>query len=358
VSVMVNTDSTYSVLFFSRGKGRGHAIPDSSVARILMKMRPDISIQFVSYSLGASTLREQGWPVVDLGLPEDNPLWETTRLIVQLFRQGKPQFVISHEEPCVLPVSKAFGVRAVYLTDWLPKLDSTQMEAICFAESVIFLDDPGYYDVPEALKGNIDYVGPLLQPMNEQRYDKLSARIALGFSADEKLILGLPGGAIQHSETRAPIFDLVQNAFEMLPLYGKRLIWVVGDPDYAPLCQKAAAFPNILIRKPHMGSLATMQAADVIVTKANRITVLESEALGIPSISISHGNNRIDDYRVGRIRSNTAFRARALDVATLSASFLNALNIRDSLVGNADAISGKRATRVGELILERFSSPP
>jgi len=61
------------LLFFSRGKGRGHAVPDAAIARELVALSPGVEIHFISYSVGATTLRDLGWNVVDLGLPEDPP---------------------------------------------------------------------------------------------------------------------------------------------------------------------------------------------------------------------------------------------------------------------------------------------
>jgi hypothetical protein len=58
-------------------------------------------------------------------------------------------------------------------------------------------------------------------------------------------------------------------------------------------------------------------ASDLIITKGNRNTLFESHALGRPSISISFGLNPIDDYRVLRIPSNTALRARGLTAHSL-----------------------------------------
>ena len=57
------------------------------------------------------------------------------------------------ESCCVLPLSKAFGLRVVFLTDWFANPDSIRMQALKYAEQVIFLDDPGIYDEPPYLSG-------------------------------------------------------------------------------------------------------------------------------------------------------------------------------------------------------------
>jgi hypothetical protein len=44
-----------------------------------------------------------------------------------------------------------------------------------------------------------------------------------------------------------------------------------------------------------------MVACDVAVTKANRKTLLELHHLGIPSVTLSHGSNPIDELRASRL---------------------------------------------------------
>ena len=44
-----------STLFFSRGRGRGHAIPDLEIVRELAQITDAITVQFVSYATGAAT---------------------------------------------------------------------------------------------------------------------------------------------------------------------------------------------------------------------------------------------------------------------------------------------------------------
>ena len=48
------------VLFFSRGKGRGHAVPDAAIASDLVGREPDVKITFASYGMGAATLKSLG----------------------------------------------------------------------------------------------------------------------------------------------------------------------------------------------------------------------------------------------------------------------------------------------------------
>jgi hypothetical protein len=46
------------VLFFTRGRGSGHAIPDIEITNELLGLRMDVEVRFVSYASGARTLSE------------------------------------------------------------------------------------------------------------------------------------------------------------------------------------------------------------------------------------------------------------------------------------------------------------
>lgn len=315
------------IVFFSRGKGRGHAIPDAAIARELLALDPNVEIAFVSYSVGAQTLRELGHGVADLNLPEDNPTWETIVRVGQLLRvlheQAPDMLVVSHEEFCALPVAKQFGLRTVFLTDWFLPAETEPMKCLQYADEIVFMDEPGIYDEPQYLSGKVSYVGPVLRDLQPRAQDRAERRAAWGVANDAAVILVSPGGAGMHSEARAPICDLVLAAFELLDFPEKRLVWVAGQPDYEIVSQKFASRPDALLLKPHYDFTPTVLAADVVMTKGNRLPLFESEALGIPSISISFGHNSIDDYRVNRIHSNCALRARGLTPPFL-AHYLNA----------------------------------
>jgi hypothetical protein len=342
-----------NILFFSRGRGRGHALPDSALATSLKRIDPTLSIQFVSYAVGAKTLQAKGWPVIDLGLPERGPMWDVVASTAALLRNSNAGFVISHEEMAVLPISRAFGLPNLFMSDWLPKIGSRAMQSLSFADSVILLDEPGYYELPDFLANKISYAGTLLQPMACCQTDRKLLRVPLNVSKDHKLITVVPGGSDLHSEARAPIATLVLQAFSQLPMTPTALVWVVDEPDFSRLGNLATAYPNVTVRKPDDKPLQLMRASDLVLTKGNRMTVLECYALGIPSISLSYGINRIDDYRIARVRSNIAFRVLGLDAVTLTRAMTDAL--RGGLqVPRYAEIGEEQTRRVSNLILSRF----
>jgi hypothetical protein len=46
------------VIFFSRGRGHGHATPDVAIADQLARVLPEIDLKFVSYGIGEATFHE------------------------------------------------------------------------------------------------------------------------------------------------------------------------------------------------------------------------------------------------------------------------------------------------------------
>src|SRR4051794_15876315 len=86
------------VLFFSRGRGHGHAIPDMEIASSLLKQAPGLQIRFVSYATGARTFRERGEEVIDVKLSETPSFTDTILAFHTVLQNESPDAIISHEE--------------------------------------------------------------------------------------------------------------------------------------------------------------------------------------------------------------------------------------------------------------------
>lgn len=140
-----------------------------------------------------------------------------------------------------------------------------------------------------------------------------------GIPADAKVVLVSPGGSDIHSEARAPILDLLLGAFDLLDSTPKYLVWVASGADHSLIAHKCADRLDIILTQPHYDFGPPIAASDVVITKGNRLPLFECEVLNIPSISISHGHNAVDDYRVSRITTNIALRARGLTKRVLAA---------------------------------------
>ena len=297
------------LLFFSRGRGRGHAIPDMAIMEAVRAIHDKLVYQFVSYGTGASTLSEFGYAVVDLQLPDENPFFETLIASFKVISRLSPNVVVSHEEFGAVLAAKIHGTPAIFLTDWFANENHIAMQALAYAEVVIFLGERGVFDEPAFLKDKVIYAGPCIRDFKYHIGDRERARREMGIGGDITVVSVLPGGWA--TEQRAPIFDLLAPAFHRLEKARKLLCWVAGD-EFDTLADRTKGVPDILVLKKHWPIEQLMVASDLVVTKGNRVTIMEASALGLPSISLSHGLNPVEDFIVPRIKSNLALRVKGL----------------------------------------------
>ena len=164
------------ILFFTRGRGRGHAIPDIAIMRELEQLRPDIQVRFVSYGTGALTLAAHGIPCVDLQLPDQNSIAATTVLAGRVMGALAPDLVVAHEEFSAMPVAKIFGLPTVMITDFFTTPGMLSMESLWYADRVLFLARRGLHAEPPSVRGKVRYLGPTLRKFLYRRGDRRRAR--------------------------------------------------------------------------------------------------------------------------------------------------------------------------------------
>jgi hypothetical protein len=309
------------LLFFSRGRGRGHAIPDMAIGTELARLCPRLDIRFVSYGTGASTFSEFGHQVIPLGVPEANSFLETLVRASALISGVRPKIILSHEELAILPAARIHGISSLFITDWFPsqRYVTVADDPHSYTDQIVFMQDRGLFDEPPSQAGKIDYIGPVGRPMAYTKADFARARQELGISQDAKVITVIPGAWA--TEERAPLAALVVEAFDALRLTNKRLLWVAGA-DYEALQARFANNGDILVIRSCWPIEQVMVASDLAITKNNRGTIFDLASLGVPSLSISYGLNPIDDIIVPRIQTNRALRARGVDSEHL-ASLMN-----------------------------------
>jgi UDP-N-acetylglucosamine:LPS N-acetylglucosamine transferase len=308
----MGADSRRAVLFFSRGRGRGHAIPDIAIAAELPEA---IDVRFVSYATGAETLKQAGLPLVDLGLGEENDFFQTMIAAAQVISSARPEVVVSHEEFSALPAAALAGVPAIFVNEWLPAPGSVAADCLAYAASIVLIGFPGVFPVPPSVRAKPVCIGPMVRKMKYTLSDRSRARKELGLADDATVLSVIPGA---WTEERAPILDLVVPAFEGLKTdHGKLLVWVART-DHDRVRKAAEGRDGVTVTDETPVIERLMVASDVVITKGNRVTILESASLGVPSISLSYGLNPVDDTIVARIPSNTALHAKAVDSQFLS----------------------------------------
>ena len=311
------------MLFFSRGRGKGHAIPDIAIAGELRKYRPGIRLQFVSYAIGHEVLASAGEPVIDLDLPEANSPFETLVKAARLIRDLRPRLVVSHEELAVLPAAAVCERQAVFLSHWFPPALNPATETLRFATEVLFMQRPGLFAEPGEVAGRVRYLGPLVRRLEYGPDDRNRAREELDVPPADKLILVLPGSP---PEALTPIRALVLQAFQTLPHATKRLIWVAGK-DAREIAACTNGHPQITVVESDSRLDRLMTACDVVITKGTYNIGCELAALGIRSVSISHGRNPIDDIYARASVTNKALYAQETTVSELVLHLNDAMNV-------------------------------
>jgi len=341
------------ILFFSRGRGYGHAIPDMAIADQLLGLQGDLDVRFASYGSGAQALHEHGWAVVDLDMPDANRLCPTIVKTGQVMREMQPCTVISHEEFTVLPVAKIFELPTIFITEWFSDPNDDMMQSLSYADQVIVTEDEGVFDEPPNVQGRVSYVGPVLRSFSYLRADRSRARKELGFPQHAIILLAIPGGWA--TEEKEPVSDVVLRAYDALRAPAKLLVWLAGA-DYENLAQRCAGRDDIIVKERDWQVDRLMVASDLAITKANRITIRELSAVGIPSISISHGLNPIDDTLIARIPTNVALDARTLSHKLLVNSMLDALRDGAGVASTPAPTQSAAALLAAQRIADRIAA--
>jgi UDP-N-acetylglucosamine:LPS N-acetylglucosamine transferase len=206
--------------------------------------------------------------------------------------------VISHEEYATAPAARVFGIPVLFITDYFLPPHRIWMQSLAYADRIIVIDEPGHFNPPSFLRERIVYSGLFVRRVMYDRTYRASARTRMGIPYDASVIMVLPGSWF--TETRAPIFELVRNAFERIPAVSKLLIWIAGG-DYAELATKTLGLSDIRVQRSGGDVDLWMALCDLAITKGTRKTSPELGALGTPFIILSPCLNPIDDRRVRAI---------------------------------------------------------
>jgi len=310
------------VFFFARGHGRAHAIRAMEVATDIEALGSNASFTFVSYGTGAETFRAHGKEALDLGISEASSIWAILVAAGRHLGVERPDLVVSCEEFAVLPAAKMMRIPAIFMGEWFISPRSPLMQALVHADEIIFTEDPGIFEEPPYVKGKVFYSGPLLRKFKYLGRDRERARQDLRLPVDATVIAVLPGDWA--TEENEPIGHVLIPAFDSLRAPGKIIVWV-GGRDHELVARRFGGRPDVIIKQNDQEMDRLTVASDFAVTKGNSTTVKELAALGIPSISISHGRNPVDDTYLRRIASNRFLEASLLSPAELLACMRDCL---------------------------------
>jgi hypothetical protein len=303
------------ILFFSRGRGRGHAIPDAEIVRSLTAFREDIDVRIASYGAGAATFEQLGMPLIDLGLPEAGSIVEMSVLAGKLIGWLNPDLVVSHEEFAALPAAKIFDRRTVFLTDWLIEQEYYSMAALKFADQILFLGPRGIFDEPPWVSDKIRYLGPLLRQFRFAAGDRDRARAELGISLEAWVLSVFPGS---WREANTPILDPVIEAFDALDYPEKILVWLAGaDCEHVKARLAGRSDSRVLEYDWQIDRL--MVASNAAITKTNRKAVFELQYLQVATVAISFELNPADDRAAAALPNVSRVRGKGLNGDFLAA---------------------------------------
>lgn len=339
------------VIFFSRGFGRGHAIPDLAILEALGKIAPQVRVCLCSYGSGLQTIRQAGQPAFDLDLPELCTEWQVVARAGQFLRRTSPRLVIGHEEFGAIPAARIFGLPTAFITHWFGPEKIPSMQALAGVDRILFIEAPGHFPEPHFLQGRIDYVGSVLRRFRFLPSDRKQLRKELNVACDETIVTCFLGS---WGEEKSPVCDLILEAFQGLPRERKRLIWVASR-DFAIVAEKCSGKEDVTVLEWLEEPERIMIASDLAITKGTYNVGKELEAIGVPSISLSHGRNPIDDHYSRCLSNNTFLYADETSPRTLI-SHMEALLQRGPGKARSDVMDGSGAVRAAEWLIHLLSS--
>lgn len=306
--------SAIRVAFCSRGRGRGHAVPDMAILDEWRKVNHRINPCWISYGTGAATLRACGREVIDLNLSDKNPFLETLIRLTPVLASVRPDLVISHEEFAAVVSAQLLGIPALCITDYFLKPEHLWMQALQYADEIIFIDEPGHFDAPTFLEPKVFYTGVFSRLSEASLCPKGLARKHLGIPEDTAVLIVFSGN---WSENQVPVADLVFSAFEKLPFRRKIMRWFAGS-DANELKRRLPSTHGIDVVEFEPQIEPWLSACDVAITKGTRKIAIELWCCGILSISLSPCLNSIDDVRIGAVNSDIHLEARETDPSLLA----------------------------------------
>ena len=296
------------VLYFSRGRGFGHAIGDIEVIRELKKRDENLDISIVSYAHGYEAFAKHGFTEIEnLYLDYENEFFSPQGLLrtQQLIKSVRPDLIVANEMFNVLPLAREHGLPAVLITHWFfeavhskPTILSLFMAC---ANHIIFGDLEDFHEKPPKLKAPVSFVGPIMRKIVVDIQDRNVLKKELGFQKTDKVILVSFGGAFEKVddglEKGKIVLKKIYQAFNQLNIQNLKLILLVGQIyDYA-----TSKFdnPNVTILRESWDFDKLMAASNIAIVRGSYRTLCELAVIGTPAICIPFlKGNPVDEMHI------------------------------------------------------------
>ena len=146
-------------------------------------------------------------------------------------------------------------------------------------------------------------------------------------------------------------------AFDSIESPNKRLVWLAGE-DYEMLRERTKDRARVVVMEEDAPFDRLMVASDLAITKGNRNIVLELASLRVPSISISHELNRMDDIRTSRVETNTTMPAADIDSQTLARRMNEMLQSAPPWSADEKPVFADGIAGVAQRLAERIEALP
>jgi predicted glycosyltransferase len=339
------------ILFFSRGRGRGHAVRDLEIVRTLRDIHVGVKVVFVSYGTGGRVLAGAGEIVIDIDLPDQSGFVDVAVRAGQVLRRHRAKLVVSHEEPAALCAAKIFDLPTAYMSHWLPPIHDADVRALAYADEVLLLEHERIRPEPAEVGGRVKYIGPVLRALSSRPSDRDRCRAELGIDPAETVILVLPGTGVEQWGTAKIVFQ----AFKELRRTNSRVIWVGGEHQ-DEISHLAAGIANVTVIPETGEPDGLMVAADVAVTTGSYNINKELAALGVPSITLSNGRNANDDLFARSTAGNVFLWSADTDGATL-ATHIDRLLDSAPREPHSPLLTGRNAAAVAAILSSRIWNP-
>lgn len=330
---MTTRANNSQILYFSRGKGFGHAMLDILVLEQIKKLNSDLPIQIVSYADGYNALKANGFQALDLGLSADGDMGSDAIIkIGSIIKECEPNLIVSDEVFMALPLAKLFNIPTFLITHWFFEAIDRKNPIIPFVKNsnhIIFTDISDFHTVPPDLKVPVSFVGPIIRKWEYSQRDRSNVRKQLGIDTDDRVILVTTGG--RHSQ-RIALFETAIEAFEKLELPKSSLLLLAGQL-YQHYSERFENNRKVIVKDYDWKIDKLIIASDLVICAGTFTTLWELAFLGIPSISIPDAHNPVDNMHAKNM-------AKLNITIVVEPKTLNP----DALIRKIDVILGSPAT--------------